>query len=113
MQINLTPEALLSQLGYSTTEQSLEQMKTTIENTYGFDYFSKHLLSLHDQLAHLKGFIAMSNSHNLLKIKCNEKELSNEIKEEFTHLVTNWADKYKVDLQKVPNKVTYYILGHQ
>lgn len=112
MQINLTPEALLSQLGYAKTEQSLAQMKQTIENTNGFENFSKHFLALHDQLAHLKGFIAMSNSQNVFKIKCSE-DVSDEIKEEFTTLVQHWAHKYRVELQKVANKSTYYIIGHQ
>ena len=112
MQINLTPEALLSQLGYSKTEQSIEQIKKTIQNTEGFENFSKHILALHDQLAPIKGFIAMSNSQNVFKIKCSE-DVSDEIKEEFTNLVNHWAVKYKVELQKVANKPTYYIIGHQ
>ncbi|MBU1669306.1 hypothetical protein KKC13_12925 [bacterium] len=111
MQINLTPEALLSQLGYTQTEQSLEQMKKTIQNTEGFENFSKHILALHDQLAHIKGFIALSNSQNVFKIKCSE-DVSEEIKEEFKNLVENWSTKYKVELQKVANKPTYYIIGH-
>lgn len=110
MQINLTPEALLSQLEYSKTEQSLEQMEKTIQNTEGFENFSKHILALHDQLARLKGFVALSNSKNVFKIKGSE-EVSEEIQEEFKHLVENWSKKYKVELQKVANKPTYYIIG--
>jgi len=110
MQIDLTPEALLSQLGYSKTEQSIEQMKKTIDNTHGFSNFSKHILALHDELAHIKGFIALSNSRDAFKIKCSE-EVSEEIKEEFSTLIENWSKKYKVETQKVANKPTYYIIG--
>jgi hypothetical protein len=110
MQINLSNEALLSQLGYSQTESSMTQMNATVENTSGFENFSKHLLTLHDELAHIKGFVALSNSKNVFKIKCSE-DVSDAIKEEFTTLVENWATKYKVQIEKVANKTTYYILG--
>lgn len=112
MQINLTPEAFLSQLGYSKTEQSLEQIRKIIQNTKGFERFSKHILALHDQLARIKGFVALSNSHDVFKIKGSE-DVSREIQEEFTNLINNWSTKYKVELQKVANKSTYYIIGHQ
>jgi len=110
MDINLTPEALLSQLGYSKTEQSIKQMKNIINNTNGFNQFSKHILALHDQLASLKGFVALSNSKNVFKIKRIE-EVSKETKEAFSDLVENWSSKYKVKIEKVHNKPTYYIIG--
>jgi len=110
MHINLSPEALLSQLGYSKTENSMAQMDATIKNTNGFEKFSKHILALHDELAHIKGFVALSNSKNVFKIKCSE-DVSPEIQKEFTTLVENWATKYKVQIEKVANKTTYYILG--
>ena len=110
MNIDLTPEVLLSQLGYSKTENSLKQMENIIKNTDNFEKFSSHILSLHDNLAHLKGFVAMSNSQDNLKIK-GSQDTSDEIKEEFTQKVENWAKKYKVRIQKVSNKPTYYILG--
>ena len=110
MNIDLTPEALLSQLGYSKTEHTLEQMKKTITNTNGFENFSKHILALHDQLAHIKGFVALSNSKDVFKIKCSE-DVSEEIIKEFSTLVEHWADKYKVEIQKVAKKPTYYIIG--
>ena len=110
MQIDLTPKALLSQLGYNNTESSIKQIEKTINNTKGFEEFSKHILALHDELAHLKGFVALSNSRNVFKIKCSE-DVSKEIQDEFTTLVQNWAKKYKVNIEKVTNKPTYYILG--
>jgi len=110
MNINLTPEVLLSQLGYSKTKHSLEQMEKIIKNTTNFDKFSNHILALHDNLAHLKGFVAMSNSQNNLKIK-GSKDISEEILDEFKEKVENWAKKYKVKIKKVSNKPTYYILG--
>jgi hypothetical protein len=110
MDINLTPEALLSQLGYSKTEPSIKQMTKTIDNTNGFNNFSKHILALHDQLAPMKGFVALSNSKDVFKIK-RSQEVSKEIDEEFVNLVEGWADKYKIKLEKVEKKPTYYIIG--
>jgi len=110
MQIDLSAEALLSQLGYSKTENSVQQMEKIIDNTSKFNKFSKHLLSLNDNLAHIKGFVAMSNSQNNLKIK-GSQDLSSEMANEFTNTVESWANKYKVDIKKVENKPTYYIIG--
>jgi len=110
MNIDLTPEVLLSQLGYSKTEQSIEQMKKVIDNTNNFEKFSNHILSLHDNLAPLKGFVAMSNSHNNLKIK-GTQDTSEEMAQAFTDKVEKWAKKYKVEIKKVAQKPTYYIIG--
>ena len=110
MHLDLTPEALLAQLGYSKTEQTLKQMNNIIDNTEGFEKFSPHIPSFNDALAVEKGFIAMSNSENYLKIKCNE-DVSADNLAAFTKLVKHWSDKYKLELKQVHAKNTYYLLG--
>ncbi|HHD72618.1 MAG TPA: hypothetical protein ENL02_01690 [Epsilonproteobacteria bacterium] len=110
MHIHLTPEALLTQLDYPVTPQTLAQMQEAVANTPGFDHFSKHLLSLKDALSHYNSIIALSNSHPFLKIKCEENS-SEETIEAFRSVVKNWREKYKVSLQKVDEKPTYYIIG--
>ncbi len=110
MQIDLSPEALLMQLGYATTAQSIEQIKKIIDNTKGFENFSKHLLSLHDELAHIKGVVALSNSKDVFKIK-GSSDTSKEIQDEFNELVKHWSEKYKINIEQVGLKPTYYILG--
>jgi len=112
MQIDLSPEALLTQLGYGISTQSIEQIKKAIDNTQGFENFSKHILSLHDELAHIKGVVALSNSKNVFKIK-GSVDTSKEIQKEFTELIQHWSKKYKIELEQVENKPTYYILGQQ
>ena len=112
MHLDLTPEALLTQLGYTHTTQTLNQIKEIIANTKGFEKFSPHIPSFNDALAVEKGYIAMSNSENYLKIKCNEDSSADNLTA-FTALVKHWADKYKLDLKKVDNKNTYYIIGHK
>ena len=110
MNIDLSPEALLKQLGYATTEQSITQIKKAIENTNGFENFSKHILSLHDELAHIKGVVALSSSKDVFKIKGSE-EISKEVQAEFHELINRWSNKYKIKIEQVQKKPTYYILG--
>ncbi len=110
MHLDLSPEALLTQLGYAQSEKSVEQIKKTIANTKGFENFSKHILALHDELAHIKGVVALSNSKDVFKIKGSD-DTSKEIQEEFSELVQHWSEKYKIETERVANKPTYYILG--
>lgn len=112
MNIEMTPEVLVKQLGMGDSSHEIEQMQKVIDNTDGFEKFASHIISLNDYLQHVKGYIALSNSVNKLKIKCDEND-SKEILEEFHEKVQSWANKYKVKLEKVHNKETYYILGHQ
>lgn len=110
MHLHLTPEALLAQLGYSQSKQTLKQITTIMEGTKGFDDFSQHIPSFVDALAVEKGFMAMSNSESYLKIKCEEDSNADNLSA-FTSLVQHWANKYKLKLKKVENKNTYYIVG--
>ena len=112
MHLDLTPEALLAQLGYPKNKPELDQMNKIIENTEGFEHFSQHILSFNDALAIEKGFIAMSNSKDHLKIKCHEDPSADNLSA-FTELVEQWSDKYKVALKKIDNKNTYYIIGQK
>ena len=111
MHLDLTPEALLTQLGYPKSEQTLKQMNEIIANTKGFKNFAQHIPSFNDALAVEKAFIAMSNSENYLKIKCHEDSTADNLSA-FEALVKHWAEKYKLQLQ-VANKNTYYIIGQK
>ena len=112
MHLDLTAEALLVQFGYSKNEQTLKQMNSIILNTNEFEKISQHLLSFNDALAVEKAFIAMSNSHDYLKIKCHEDKNADNLSA-FTDMVQHWASKYNLELEKVENKNTYYIIGHK
>ena len=112
MNIEITPEVLVKQLGMGDSKHEIEQMQKVIENTEGFDKFASHIISLNDFLKHLKGYIALSNSVDKLKIKCDEND-SKEILQEFHDKIAAWSHKYKVKVEKVYNKETYYILGHK
>ncbi len=109
--MSITPdvENILIQLGYPVTDATTSQLKRIIDNTPGFFEFAKHIFSLQDELKVLNATVAMSNSKDYLKLKSDSKE-EEEIKA-FEELIKAWADKYKVQLEKVEGKNTYYILG--
>ncbi len=111
MSINVTPETLLTQMDYPVKEATLSQLERIISNTENFDKFAKHIISLNDELKRFNAIVAMSNSHDYLKIKCDSHD-EEEIKA-FEDIVKHWSQKYKVDIQKVEGKNTYYILGHK
>ncbi len=102
-------DAILNQLGYSITESSVSQVKRVIENTKNFDYVEKHLITLHDALKSHLSFVAMSSSYDYFKIK-NEAQ-GEEMVQSTTDMIQKWSEKYKIALEKVPNKETYYVLG--
>ncbi len=107
--IKLDSEAVLKQLGYSPNEGLTEQIERIEANTKGYDKIQKHILDLHEQLKVDESYVALSNSHDYFKIKIEAP--SEERKAEAAERVKHFADKYKVMLEKVPGKETFYILG--
>jgi len=102
-------EAILKQLGYAPNDALVEQMKRIEDNTHGYEKIKKHILDLHEVLKVDDSYVAMSNSNDYLKIKIEAP--SEERKEEALEKVTHFADKFKVNLEKVSGKDTYYIVG--
>ena len=108
--IHLDSEALLKQLGYNSVSDALKvQMNKIIANTKGFELIEQHIIPFNDNLKPHKSHIALSNSKDYLKIKIEVQ--SPEIIKDTKEMIVRWAKKYKVDLEKVENKETYYILG--
>ena len=110
MQLDVSAEVILSQLGYSKSDASLQQAEKIIGLTSNFDKFSKHIFTLYDHLKKMNAYVGLSNKSDYLKIKCDEND-SNEILEEFHNEVSHWANKYNVKLEKLNDKHIYYILG--
>ena len=109
MHIHVTPENLLIQLGYPVNDATLAQMERTLAATKNFDAFSDHIFSLKDEIARYNGYIALSNSRDILKIKSDATH-PEEI-EAYRDALTKWSEKYKVTLEQVKDSNTYYILG--
>lgn len=111
MNLEVTPEVLVTQLNLGHGDATLKQTQTAIANTKNFEKFSKHIISLNDKLKHMNAYIALSNTNPYFKIKCDNTE--KEILKEFTDELNHWSEKYEVSLQKVDNKDVYYIIGRE
>ncbi len=104
-------QAILTQLGYSVSENTLAQLERVIANTVGFEHVEKHLITLHDALKPYYSFVALSSTKDYFKIK-NEAH-DTEMVDEVNEMITKWATKYKITLEKVPYKNTYYVIGYK
>jgi len=107
--MNISNEGILTQLGYNIDENSLKELEIIEKNTPGFENIKKHIIALNDHLKNLSSYVAMSNSNPYFKIKIdtpNQKEI-----QEAKEIINKWSQKHNVELKKVENKETYYILG--
>ncbi|MEJ2501488.1 MAG: hypothetical protein P8Y65_10300 [Campylobacterales bacterium] len=104
-------EAVLKQLGYAPNEALMEQIGKIEANTAGYEKIQKHILDLHEQLKVDDSFVALSNSRDSFKIKIEAP--SDERKAEALERLNHFTDKYKIALEKVPGKDTYYIQGYE
>jgi hypothetical protein len=104
-------EAILTQLGYVPNETLVKQLQAIQANTPGYEKIEKHILDLNEHLKVNNAYVALSNSTNHLKIKVDAptEELAAEAHEKIKH----FSEKYKVNIEKLKNKETYYILGFE
>lgn len=94
--------ALLNQLGYNENDATTAQVKRILNNCDGLNLSS--IITLNDHLKPLGGFVAMSGSENVFKIKNADKT------PDALNVIENWAEKNKINIKKV-NETTHYILG--
>lgn len=105
----MNEEGILVALGYSVNDATINQLRGILSKCDFEDNELDRIIMLNDKLKIYGAYIAMSNSNNYFKIK-NEAQ-SQEHKNAVRELIFNWSDKYKLKLQKVENKETYYITG--
>ena len=94
--------ALLNQLGYNENDATTAQVKRILNNCDGLNLSS--IITLNDHLKPLGGFVAMSGSEDVFKIKNAGKT------PDALNVIENWAEKNKINIKKV-NETTHYILG--
>ncbi|MDD5400434.1 MAG: hypothetical protein PHQ93_04525 [Sulfurimonas sp.] len=102
-------EAMLIQLGYVPNDALIKQLQKIQANTEGYEKIQKHIMDLHDHLKVDDSYVALSNSNDYFKIKIDSS--SPEIVEEAHEKIKHFSDKFKVKVNKLENKNTYYILG--
>ncbi|MDR3346840.1 MAG: hypothetical protein LBS73_06665 [Campylobacteraceae bacterium] len=108
--MNITREAFLTRLGYNVTDALLAQLEKVSGNTTEFERIASHIVTLNDTLRAYDSFVVLSNSHDFLKIKNQAKA---GFAAEANSLINSWAKKYKVDIEKVDGKETFYIKGYE
>lgn len=102
-------DAMLTQLGYAPNEALLKQLKKIEDNTIGYEKIRKHIMDLHDALKVDGSFVALSNSNDYFKIKVDSP--SPEAAQQAHEKIKHFSDKYKIKVNKLDNKETYYIIG--
>jgi hypothetical protein len=102
-------DAMLTQLGYSPNSALLNQLERIEQNTTGYEKIRKHIMDLHDHLKVDGSYVALSNSNDYFKIKVEAP--SPEIAQEAHEKIKHFSDKFKVKVNKLENKETYYIEG--
>ncbi|WP_321778918.1 hypothetical protein [Sulfurimonas sp.] len=102
-------DAMLTQLGYAPNSALLSQLERIENNTAGYEKIRKHIMDLHDHLKIDGSYVAMSNTNDCFKIKIEAP--SSEIAQEAHEKVKHFSDKFKITVNKLDNKETYYIVG--
>ncbi|MBD3799350.1 hypothetical protein [Sulfuricurvum sp.] len=105
----MTYEAILNQLGYTPNEALVDQLSRIEKNTSGYEKIIKHILDLHEALKTDESYVAMSNTNDYFKIKI---DATSEVSaSDAMDKINHFSEKYKVQLQKVNGKSTYYVIG--
>jgi len=104
-------QAMLTQLGYVPNEALIKQFEEIKKSTKEYEKIEKHIMDLNDHLKVNNAYIALSNSKNCFKIKIESQtpELAQGAREKVQH----FSEKFKINVEKLPNKDTYYIVGYQ
>lgn len=104
-------EAVLVQLGYVPNEALVSQLDRIQNNTMGYEKIQKHIMDLHNHLKVNGSYVALSNSNDYFKIKVDAT--SEELAKEAHEKVEHFSQKYKVKVDKLKDKETYYIIGFE
>lgn len=108
--MEITHEAFLVGLDYNISNALMLQLERIQKATQNFEQISKHILNLHEQLKPFDSYVALSSTNDYVKIKnCAKTDFIKET----DNFINNWAKKYKITIEKVPNKETYYIKGYE
>jgi len=104
-------DAMLTQLGYAPNEALKEQLRRIEANTAGYEKIQKHIMDLNDHLKVNNAYVALSNSNDYFKIKIEAQGA--EFIEEAHKKVQHFSSKFKIRVNKLEEKETYYIIGFE
>ncbi|MBD3824639.1 MAG: hypothetical protein IE916_09045 [Epsilonproteobacteria bacterium] len=104
-------EAVLTQLGYIPNDALKRQLEKIESNTKGYEKIRKHIMDLHEHLKVDGSYVALSNTNDFFKIKVEAP--SPELEAEAHAKVEHFCEKFKVKVNRLENKNTYYIVGFE
>lgn len=107
----LQRDAMLKQLGYAPNEALMNQLERIENNTSGYEKIQKHIMDLDDHLKVNNAYVAMSNTNDCFKIKIESP--SAELAEDAHKKIRHFSEKFKVKVNKLDKKETYYIVGFE
>lgn len=105
----MNKEGILVELGYTANEAEIEKLNRILSKCDFDNTVLSKIITLNDKLKIFDGYIAMSNSEDYFKIKNESQNPENQKAAE--DIILTWSKKYKIEVEKVKNKNTYYIIG--
>jgi len=105
----MNEEGILVALKLGVTDATRAQLRGILSKCDFEPNELEKIVLLNDKLQSFGAFIAMSNSYDYFKIKNESPTVAG--KKAVMDIVFEWSDKYRLKLEKVPNKDTYYIIG--
>lgn len=105
----MNEEGILVSLGYSVNEATLKQLRGILSKCDFESNELERIVMLNDKLKIYDAYVAMSNSNDYFKVKYEKTSESQ--KEAVLDIIFGWSEKFKLKVQKVENKETYYITG--
>lgn len=103
-------EKVLVDIKYQVTSRNknlIESVLNTAEND--INYVWTKIMTLKESLAHVMGYIGLSDSKKMIKITYDNKNVSEDISKEFYEITDKWASKYKIKLDYDFEKEVFYI----
>ena len=105
----MNEEGILVSLGYSVNDATIAQLRGILSKCDFEDNELEKIILLNDKLEKFGAYVAMSNSSSYFKIK-NENSATDVVKG-VREAIFDWSEKYKLAIEKVEGKETYYITG--
>lgn len=105
----MNEEGILVSLGYSVNDSTIAQLRGILSKCDFEDNELEKIILLNDKLEKFSAYIAMSNSNPYFKIKNEDK--AEDVVKAVREAIFEWSEKYKLGLEKVEGKETYYIVG--
>lgn len=107
----MSEDGILLALGYSVNDATVAQLRGILSKCDFEDNELDRIVGLNDKLKIYGAHVAMSNSNPYFKIK--NDATNEERKTAVEDIISVWSEKFKLKLQKVAGKETYYVLGRQ